>query len=351
MRLHILGAGAIGRVFANRMIRAGVETTLLLRPVRVEALKRSGRMTDAIVQEKKVEVQVENVLWKEHRLERTETTLVPFDFADESGTDFIETVLVLTKANDAMEALESIRPRLAEDSVVMLLCNGSLALEDELARSTLSVAGAHRIFFVSGVTMQGAFRRTEEEAGHPFGAVDAGGQGCCWFGLTNEGYGYSPAAIVRYKRCLDMMNLANLKAHDETEQNAIRHRLWMKLGVNCVMNAHTSILQVRNGLFLDAPSALDSIQRVCTEVAKVSAFDPYCSPSLDAKELAEFIINTVNRHNHSSMNQDISARRPTEIDYINGYVVEKALAAGIEAPANATLAALVKMKEEINLIS
>ena len=58
MRLHILGAGAIGRVFANRMIRAGVETTLLLRPVRVEALKRSGRMTDAIVQEKKVEVQV-----------------------------------------------------------------------------------------------------------------------------------------------------------------------------------------------------------------------------------------------------------------------------------------------------
>jgi 2-dehydropantoate 2-reductase len=49
--------------------------------------------------------------------------------------------------------------------------------------------------------------------------------------------------------------------------------------------------------------------------------------------------------NRSSMGQDIDNKRLTEIDAINGYVVREAKRAGVAAPVNQTLTALVKTLE------
>ena len=53
--MHILGVGALGTVFANRLIRAGVPTTLILRPRTV-----SDRRVEICKESKTVEIQVEN---------------------------------------------------------------------------------------------------------------------------------------------------------------------------------------------------------------------------------------------------------------------------------------------------
>ncbi len=45
------------------------------------------------------------------------------------------------------------------------------------------------------------------------------------------------------------------------------------------------------------------------------------------------------------MQQDVLADRRTEIDAINGYVVDRAAEAGLESPTNRTLAALIKTWE------
>ena len=46
--------------------------------------------------------------------------------------------------------------------------------------------------------------------------------------------------------------------------------------------------------------------------------------------------------NRSSMGQDVDARRITEIDAINGFIVRRAEELGIEVPVNLTLVHLIK---------
>lgn len=349
-KLHILGAGAVGRVFANRMARSGADVSLLLRSQRVKQLEQAGNIIDDEYCPR-VELEVENLLWEQQGLDRVEKTTVQFERVLDGGKtecrpaeqDAITTVLVLTKANDARSALKSISSRLAKDSVIMLLCNGSLALEEELA----SHSEFSNSYLVSGVTMQGAFRRQGKRHEKSLTAVDAGGQGACWFGLSNEGRGYSEVATGRYREALATMNGASLKTTDETSGNLIRRRLWTKLGVNCVMNAFTGVLTCPNGVFLSTPTSQKAIQGVCNEVAAACSLDPACSPPLDGTELSEYIVNTVNRANKSSMYQDVMAGRRTEIDYINGWVASKG-AEGLDMKYNDLLTNLIKMKEEIS---
>jgi 2-dehydropantoate 2-reductase len=47
----------------------------------------------------------------------------------------------------------------------------------------------------------------------------------------------------------------------------------------------------------------------------------------------------------SSTAQDLERGRPTEIDYLNGYVVRECDARGLPAPVNRTLHALIKLLE------
>ena len=50
----------------------------------------------------------------------------------------------------------------------------------------------------------------------------------------------------------------------------------------------------------------------------------------------------------SSTAQDLARGKPTEIDYLNGFVVQRGAALGIATPANRVLWALVKLLESKN---
>ena len=50
-------------------------------------------------------------------------------------------------------------------------------------------------------------------------------------------------------------------------------------------------------------------------------------------------------HHKPSMLQDIEAKRRTEIDYINGKIIEYGERAGVPTPYNTTLRSLVKALE------
>ena len=66
-----------------------------------------------------------------------------------------------------------------------------------------------------------------------------------------------------------------------------------------------------------------------------------------AEELAETILRVASStgKNKNSMLQDVLAGRPTEVDFLNGYVEDYATSVGKAAPVNALLRALVKARE------
>ena len=115
-------------------------------------------------------------------------------------------------------------------------------------------------------------------------------------------------------------------------------RRWEKLAVNAGVNPVTALAGVRNGALADGP-----LHEVATdaarETARVARENGIDLGSGEAVAALETVVKTT-AENHSSMLQDVRASRRTEIDAINGAVVERARD---PVPVNRTLARLVRV--------
>ncbi|WP_424002346.1 ketopantoate reductase family protein [Haloarcula salina] len=117
-------------------------------------------------------------------------------------------------------------------------------------------------------------------------------------------------------------------------------RLWEKLAVNAGINAVTALARVENGALADPPAddlAADAARETAT-VAREHGID---LSDARAVSLTEDVIERT-AANRSSMHQDVAAGRRTEIDAINGYVVD---AAASPVPVNETLTRLIRTWE------
>lgn len=115
-------------------------------------------------------------------------------------------------------------------------------------------------------------------------------------------------------------------------------RRWEKLAVNAGINAITGLARIPNGEIVDGPAAEIAAQ-AAAETARVAE-----SVGVDIADAPERMreVAARTRANTSSMRQDIEAGRRTEIDAINGYVVDRSTE---PVPVNETLTALVRAWE------
>jgi 2-dehydropantoate 2-reductase len=118
--------------------------------------------------------------------------------------------------------------------------------------------------------------------------------------------------------------------------------VWRKLVVNAAMNATTAMFGLRNPELLDHPAGrpiADDLARETARVATASgvAIDPEKAPDM-WQSTAAFV-------NRSSMFQDVSAGRPTEIDSINGAVAREGRRLGVATPVNEAITLLIKAVE------
>jgi 2-dehydropantoate 2-reductase len=117
-------------------------------------------------------------------------------------------------------------------------------------------------------------------------------------------------------------------------------RLWEKCAVNAAINPLTALAGAENRAVLDGPawSIAESAAVETARVARTNGTDLGDAAAIQA--VAEVARATAS--NTSSMARDVERGRRTEIDAINGYVVEHATD---PVPTNATLAGLVKTWE------
>ena len=128
---------------------------------------------------------------------------------------------------------------------------------------------------------------------------------------------------------------------DGCVSDSIKHDIWRKLVFNCVINPITSITRADVGSIAD--SRLDPLKRLvigeCLAVAQTEGvtFD------LDFMSALRDIFGS--SRNVASMRQDLMRGRATEIDFMNGAVVEIGRRVGMECPVNAALVAIIKSME------
>ncbi len=135
----------------------------------------------------------------------------------------------------------------------------------------------------------------------------------------------------------DLCSQSGLKT---TVASDMPRRLWMKLAVNAGINAPTALARVENGQLTagDGRAVATTAARETAQVARehdVSLTDEEASNRMVA-------VAETTAANTSSMYQDILAGNRTEIDAINGYVVE---AANEPVPVNKTITQLVRTWE------
>ena len=302
--MFVLGAGSLGCLWAAHLAKV-VPTRLLLRPDSPKLTHLTAGVAHL-------------------RVQQTETWEVQLPSEAVNSTGDIQQLLLVTKATAAAEALSQVAPRLVPGSVLVLLCNGALAVHDEIKKMP-NLKESHVIL---GLTTHGAWSKA------PFHVVHAGVGRTCFGKAT----GNEDEAI--FQSTLTTLQSAGLGGERDDE---IQRSLWLKLAANACINPITALLEAPNGI-MEAKE--ETCQKICEEVALVAeAINGSSAPS--AFEMASFTKETVRQtaKNQSSMLQDVLAERPTEIDYINGWIVSRAASLGIDTPENRNLAELIRSKE------
>jgi 2-dehydropantoate 2-reductase len=123
----------------------------------------------------------------------------------------------------------------------------------------------------------------------------------------------------------------------------VRGALWLKLIINCAYNAVSAIAQKPYGENVQGEGIWDVMRDVVDECLAVAKADSVTVPA-DAHAVTRKLVESMPAQ-YSSTAQDLARGKPTEIDFLNGYVVRRGDSLGIPTPANRVLWALVKLLE------
>jgi 2-dehydropantoate 2-reductase len=126
--------------------------------------------------------------------------------------------------------------------------------------------------------------------------------------------------------------------------NDLQALLWSKLVINAAINPLTALLRIPNGELLTRPSARALMAETAREAAAVAEAQNIQLPYSDLVEKVEDVVRNT-AANRSSMLQDILRGAATEVDAINGAVVQAGEAMGLPVNVNRTLWRLVKAVE------
>jgi len=130
--------------------------------------------------------------------------------------------------------------------------------------------------------------------------------------------------------------------------DAIEKDLWAKMLYNCALNPLGAILNVPYGVLAEHAPTRELMDRIVEEVFAVMAASGYATHWQRAQDfLAVFYERLVpdTAEHESSMLQDLTAGKRTEIDALNGAVIKLAQDHALAVPYNRAVHSLIKFLE------
>jgi 2-dehydropantoate 2-reductase len=125
-----------------------------------------------------------------------------------------------------------------------------------------------------------------------------------------------------------------------TQSNELSLLLWQKLIVNCAINPLTAIHKVKNGELAEAKFQ-PIVEDIVKEAVLIANMQGIHISFADMLSKVQLVIKQTSA-NTSSMLQDVNSDKPTEIDYITGYLLNLADKTNSALPVNASLYKQVK---------
>ena len=296
----IVGAGAMGCLFAARLAEQGAHVTLVdVDQARLAVMARDGiTLTD----------------------DKGARTLAvdAVQAADLAGP--VDLLLLFTKGTHSAAAIRSVAHLAAARPIALTLQNG-------IGNADLLAAG-----FGADRVLMGTAHVPADLAGpasvltHGFGHLDLGG-------MTDAAHELAPPVAALLER-------AGFAAHVAGDINAA---VWEKVAFNAALNAVGMICQVPNA-GVDNDHGRRVALRVVDEAVAVAQAGGIV---IDRDRIAATVGAALREHAHhkASMLQDREHGRQTEIDMINGAIAREGARLGVPTPVCETLTDLVKIIE------
>jgi len=294
----ILGAGAIGCLVAAKLNRLA-PVGLLLRPGQTSPLSPAR-------------LQLTNLNGRQRH------GTLPW-LGLEQLTQ-LELLVVTVKAGQVQGALAPLKNRLPRSCAILLLHNG--VGPQYWVRKLFN---QHPLLW--GTTANGALLEGPLKVRHT-------GAGPTLLGPAND----AARPLAKLAECWDRV-LPPCHWQPEIEQ-----ALWTKLIINCAINPLTARDYCANGQLADPVYAKEIRALVTEAVAVLNRLGGQFEVEQMMAQVHQVIAATA--ANYSSMNRDIHFGRPTEIDWINGFIVDKGQQLGIEVNANRACVATIKRIEQ-----
>jgi 2-dehydropantoate 2-reductase len=295
-QILFVGAGSVGGFFGAHLAKNNPNVSFLLRPRTLEAVKRNGltiRSADGSF------------------------TVRPPVASDARELPKPDLIVLGVKAYDLDEVMDQIEPVLTDKTVLLTLQNG-IDTEDRL------IARIQRDCVVGGVAY--IYSKIAEP-----GVIDHYKKGAVAIG---ELMGYESKRLLAIR---DLFASASIPCHLSKD---LRRTKWEKMCWNCVFNPITVLIDDRVAKALDHPEMTGVIRQIVGECTAISAALKVPLP-LDMPERVVKASQEI-RDIHTSMYDDWKAGRRTEIDSLNGFIVEQGRKLGIPTPVNEALTAMIK---------
>jgi 2-dehydropantoate 2-reductase len=304
MKIAILGAGAMGSAMGALLAKSGNDVTLV--EVWREAL-------DAINARG---VQIEDKSGKTERVKIKAT-------ADAASIGTVDLVLVFVKCYHTEAAVRSALPIIGVETAVLSLQNG-WGNGPRIA----SIVGQEKVLL--GVSYHSATVLGPAHVLH-------GGRGMTFMGEAVGGMS------VRLEQLATVFTQAGIEV---TPTAAILKEIWSKLALNVCTLPTSALLRIYAQRLIQSDGTTKLMQALLREVVAVAQAQGI---ALDYDERWEAISGLLHRLAPTikgSMLQDVERSRQTEIDVINGAVVDAGRRLGIATPYNYTMVWMTKSLED-----
>ncbi|MBJ7539032.1 ketopantoate reductase family protein [Marinomonas transparens] len=275
----IVGAGAIGLFWACKLQKLGYSVHLVYRSTSPKKKITLEALANEDGQQK--------ITSSEHKIK---------SFLAQDLSKQYDKVLLCTKAYDLVDAFKQVSDHVTEDATIACLCNGMGA------QAALQKALMPKQILWAGTTSEGVLKINENHIKHT--------------GLGDTYFGQWLKDTETKDFPLDSFVVPN-----------IHQRLIEKLAVNAAINPLTALFSIHNGDLLEEQFH-PLLNATLTELASVFTNPKFIYAEQSKHLTLDNLTNRVNtvaqltRLNRSSMYEDFRLQRPTENEFISGFLVE-----------------------------
>jgi 2-dehydropantoate 2-reductase len=152
---------------------------------------------------------------------------------------------------------------------------------------------------------------------------------------------WKPAELEAAGRAAESLRSTGLLAEVRPDARSV---LWRKLVLNSAVNPVTALARCTNGAVLQEPPLFEIARGAALEAARVGTKLGVLDAEFDPEESLRAILKET-AANSSSMKEDLTRGRRTEIEEITGAIVRQATSLGEPVPIQSALLTLMRAAE------